>query len=108
MNATVIDGKRIAEQTREHVGQAAREFREKTGIVAHLAAVLVGNDPASEVYVRNKEKACEKAACEIEEQSDGIWHLSWHHDGLFCGVESISRPLSFQPRNPPSMEITLV
>jgi methylenetetrahydrofolate dehydrogenase (NADP+)/methenyltetrahydrofolate cyclohydrolase len=61
MNATVIDGKRIAEQTREHVGQAAREFREKTGIVAHLAAVLVGNDPASEVYVRNKEKACEKA-----------------------------------------------
>ena len=61
MNANVIDGKRIAEQTREHVGQAAREFREKTGIVAHLAAVLVGNDPASEVYVRNKEKACEKA-----------------------------------------------
>ena len=61
MNAKVIDGKRIAEQTREHVGQAAREFREKTGIVAHLAAVLVGNDPASEVYVRNKEKACEKA-----------------------------------------------
>jgi methylenetetrahydrofolate dehydrogenase (NADP+)/methenyltetrahydrofolate cyclohydrolase len=32
-----------------------------TGIVPHLAAVLVGNDPASEVYVRNKERACQKA-----------------------------------------------
>lgn len=61
MNAKVIDGKRIAEQTREQVALAAREFRAQTGIVPHLAAVLVGNDPASEVYVRNKEKACEKA-----------------------------------------------
>jgi methylenetetrahydrofolate dehydrogenase (NADP+)/methenyltetrahydrofolate cyclohydrolase len=61
MNASVIDGKKIAEQTREQVAQAARDFRAQTGIVPHLAAVLVGNDPASEVYVRNKEKACEKA-----------------------------------------------
>lgn len=61
MNAMVIDGKRIAEQTRNSLTQSAAAFREQTGIVPHLAAVLVGNDPASEVYVRNKERACAKA-----------------------------------------------
>ena len=61
MNAMVIDGKRIAEQTRNSLAQSAAAFREQTEIVPHLAAVLVGNDPASEVYVRNKERACAKA-----------------------------------------------
>jgi methylenetetrahydrofolate dehydrogenase (NADP+) / methenyltetrahydrofolate cyclohydrolase len=61
MNAKVIDGKLIAEQTRNSVAEAVLVFRESTGIVPQLAAVLVGDDPASQVYVRNKEKACEKA-----------------------------------------------
>ncbi len=61
MNAKVIDGKLIAEQTRHSVAESVQTFREQTGIVPHLAAVLVGDDPASQVYVRNKEKACEKA-----------------------------------------------
>jgi len=61
MNAKVIDGKLIAERTRHSVAESVQTFREQTGIVPHLAAVLVGDDPASQVYVRNKEKACEKA-----------------------------------------------
>jgi methylenetetrahydrofolate dehydrogenase (NADP+) / methenyltetrahydrofolate cyclohydrolase len=61
MNATVIDGKRIAEHTRLNVAEAASLLAEQTGVVPHLAAVLVGNDPASQVYVRNKEKACRAA-----------------------------------------------
>ena len=61
MNARVIDGKLLAEQTRDDVTRETILFRERTGVIPHLAAVLIGNDPASEVYVRNKEKACQKS-----------------------------------------------
>jgi methylenetetrahydrofolate dehydrogenase (NADP+)/methenyltetrahydrofolate cyclohydrolase len=61
MTASVIDGKRIAEQTRAEHSEAARRLTARTGVVPHLAAVLVGDDPASAVYVRNKQIACQKA-----------------------------------------------
>jgi methylenetetrahydrofolate dehydrogenase (NADP+) / methenyltetrahydrofolate cyclohydrolase len=61
MTARVIDGKRIAEQTRAEAAAGAMELRARTGVIPHLAAVLVGEDPASAVYVRNKQIACEKA-----------------------------------------------
>lgn len=61
MSAQIIDGKAIAESTRNQVAVETQQLISDTGIVPHLAAVLVGNDPASEVYVRNKERACEKA-----------------------------------------------
>lgn len=57
----IIDGKRIAEQTRLSIAAQAARFAEVHGVIPHLAAVLVGDDPASQVYVRNKERACEKA-----------------------------------------------
>lgn len=61
MPATRIDGKKIAESTRAEVAEQAAAFQSRTGVVPHLTAVLVGDDPASQVYVRNKEKAAEKA-----------------------------------------------
>lgn len=61
MSATVIDGKRIAEQTLIAITAAASKFSAETGVQPHLAAVLVGDDPASHVYVRNKERSCLKA-----------------------------------------------
>ena len=61
MTAKVIDGKQIAEQTRAEAAAGALELKTRTGVVPHLAAVLVGDDPASAVYVRNKQIACEKA-----------------------------------------------
>ena len=61
MTAQVIDGKLIAEQTRAEAAAGALELKTRTGVVPHLAAVLVGDDPASAVYVRNKHIACEKA-----------------------------------------------
>jgi methylenetetrahydrofolate dehydrogenase (NADP+)/methenyltetrahydrofolate cyclohydrolase len=61
MTATVIDGKKIAEQTRAEAAEGAKQLLQETGVVPHLAAVLVGDDPASAVYVRNKQIACEKA-----------------------------------------------
>ena len=61
MTAQVIDGKQIAEQTRAEAAEGARQLKAENGVVPHLAAVLVGDDPASAVYVRNKHIACEKA-----------------------------------------------
>ena len=60
MTARVIDGKRIAQGVREELAERVRALVAEEGIVPHLAAVLVGDDPASAVYVRNKQLACEQ------------------------------------------------
>lgn len=60
MTAQLIDGKALAAQTREQVKQRAKALKAK-GITPGLAVVLVGENPASEVYVRNKVKACQDA-----------------------------------------------
>ncbi|USA63002.1 bifunctional methylenetetrahydrofolate dehydrogenase/methenyltetrahydrofolate cyclohydrolase FolD (plasmid) [Qipengyuania citrea] len=57
MTAEVIDGKAFAAQLREHVGVQAAKFEQQAGRKAGLAVVLVGEDPASQVYVRSKHKA---------------------------------------------------
>ncbi len=57
MTATRIDGKAFAAKLRERVGEAALGFAEKVGRKPGLAVVLVGEDPASQVYVRSKGKA---------------------------------------------------
>ena len=59
--ATIIDGKAIAAGLRQRVAEAAAALREQYGVTAGLAAVLVGDDPASAVYVRNKARACSEA-----------------------------------------------
>src|SRR5260370_19639632 len=56
--ASIIDGKSIAYGLRERVAAAATTLREEHGITAGLAAVLVGDDPASQIYVRSKARAC--------------------------------------------------
>lgn len=61
MSAQLIDGKAIAASIRAEIKERAAEFIARTGIRACLAAVLVGEDPASSVYVRNKGKACIEA-----------------------------------------------
>lgn len=58
MPATLLDGKAIAQQIRAEVAQQAADFAARFGRIPCLAAVLVGDDPASQVYVRNKQKAC--------------------------------------------------
>ena len=57
MAAKVIDGKAFAARLREKVGALAAEFERKAGRKAGLAVVLLGEDPASQVYVRSKGKA---------------------------------------------------
>lgn len=61
MSATIIDGKAIAAELREQLSTEVAAFTESSRVTPHLAAVLVGDDPASAVYVRNKQRACDKA-----------------------------------------------
>lgn len=56
--ANIIDGKAVSAQVKENIKAEAAELKAK-GIEIGLAVVIVGDDPASQVYVRNKEKACE-------------------------------------------------
>ncbi len=60
MSAKIIDGKQLAETIRAEIKKHIDELRASTGIIPGLAVILVGENPASEVYVRNKQKACEK------------------------------------------------
>ena len=64
MSAALIDGKAFAASLRERVGAVAAEFAAKAGRKAGLAVVLVGEDPASNVYVRSKGKATVEANME--------------------------------------------
>jgi methylenetetrahydrofolate dehydrogenase (NADP+)/methenyltetrahydrofolate cyclohydrolase len=61
LTAQIIDGAAIARQVRADAAQAAARMLADTGTRPGLAVILVGDDPASAVYVRNKVKACEEA-----------------------------------------------
>jgi len=57
MPAQILDGKAIAAKVRAEVATGVAQFRESSGRVPGLHVILVGDDPASQIYVRNKEKA---------------------------------------------------
>lgn len=61
MTAQILDGKRVAGAIRGEVAEQVRQFVDSGGPVPTLTAVLVGEDPASQVYVRNKQRACQQA-----------------------------------------------
>ena len=58
MAARILDGKALAKTVREEVAARVADYRAETGRVPGLTAVLVGDNPASQVYLRNKESAC--------------------------------------------------
>ena len=62
----IIDGKKIAKAIREDLKIKCNELKEN-GIKPKLAVVMVGNDKASQVYVRNKSKVCDEIGIEFEE-----------------------------------------
>ena len=82
----IIDGKALATAVRNEVAFAVREIRAQGGVI-RFAAILVGNDPASQIYVRNKQRACEQAGivfelhtlstdCRYEQLTDLVQRLS--------------------------------
>jgi methylenetetrahydrofolate dehydrogenase (NADP+)/methenyltetrahydrofolate cyclohydrolase len=60
MQATILDGKATAAVIRERIGQDVARWVQSGGAVPCLTAILVGDDPASQVYVRNKHRACQQ------------------------------------------------
>jgi methylenetetrahydrofolate dehydrogenase (NADP+)/methenyltetrahydrofolate cyclohydrolase len=67
MAARVLDGKSVAQTIRGEVRREVEEEQRRTGLAPKLVAVLVGDDPASTVYVRNKIQACGEAGLRSEE-----------------------------------------
>ena len=67
MPAQIIDGKALALSIREQIGKDVADLLNTTGVKPGLAAILVGDDPASAVYVRNKKTACDKAGLYVDE-----------------------------------------
>jgi methylenetetrahydrofolate dehydrogenase (NADP+)/methenyltetrahydrofolate cyclohydrolase len=65
--ARLIDGKALAQQVRDRLAVASAELLAKTGVKPGLATILVGEDPASQIYVRNKQKACELAGIHVDD-----------------------------------------
>ena len=59
MPAQIIDGKVLSQAVRDQIAKDAAALLAQSGIKPGLAAILVGDDPASHLYVKNKEKACE-------------------------------------------------
>jgi len=72
--ANIIDGKAISAQIRSEIKEKTEEFAQRTGKRPGLAVIIVGSDPASQVYVRNKRRACDEVgfyseAYELPEQT---------------------------------------
>ena len=60
MTAKILDGKALAQEIQREVATGVAEMQQNHGVTPGLAAVLVGDDPASAIYVRNKRRACDE------------------------------------------------
>jgi len=60
----IIDGKELSTKIKEEIAEEVKLIRDNGGKIPHLAAVLVGNNPASESYVRNKVRSCDQVGFE--------------------------------------------
>src|SRR5262245_64198584 len=58
--AEIIDGKAVAKEVQEQIKEKVEGLERRWGMSPGLAVVLVGDDPASHIYIRNKEKACKE------------------------------------------------
>ena len=67
MAARLIDGKALAQQVRDRLAKESAELLAQKGIKPGLATILVGDDPGSQIYVRNKQKACEMAGIYVDD-----------------------------------------
>lgn len=69
--AQIIDGKAVSAQVKADIAKEAAQLKEQYGITIGLAVVIVGDDPASRIYVNNKKKACEAVGFESYEYALG-------------------------------------
>ena len=90
MPAAILDGRALARRLRESLAAQVADFRTATGVVPGLAVVLVGDDPASQVYIRAKMRECERAGIRAE-----LHHLP--ADARQDAVEAKLRELNGDP-----------
>ena len=86
MSANIIDGAKIAADVRAEVAEDVSAFSQQHGFVPHLAVVLVGEDPASRVYVRNKHRAAAEAGMTT---SDVTMSASTSQEDLIAEVRKL-------------------
>ncbi|NLA07345.1 MAG: bifunctional 5,10-methylene-tetrahydrofolate dehydrogenase/5,10-methylene-tetrahydrofolate cyclohydrolase, partial [Firmicutes bacterium] len=67
MAASIIDGRAVAKEVRTEVAGEVEDFKKAYGYPPGLAVIIVGDDPASRVYVANKKKMCENLGIRSEE-----------------------------------------
>ncbi len=109
MTAKIINGKEIAAQMRQEISEQIKEIKSKFHVTPSLAVILVGNDPASEVYVGNKEKAAHavgmnsiqfKLASDISESELILKIKELNEDKKIHGIlVQLPLPKHINPRN---------
>ena len=88
MPAHIIDGKALAQVVRDQIAKDAAALLARTGIKPGLAAILVGDDPASHLYVKNKQKACEAVGIHV---ADHKLPASTSQDELLALIDKVNR-----------------
>jgi methylenetetrahydrofolate dehydrogenase (NADP+) / methenyltetrahydrofolate cyclohydrolase len=109
MTTKIINGKEIAAQMRQEISEQIKEIKSKFHVTPSLAVILVGNDPASEVYVGNKEKAAHavgmnsiqfKLASDISESELILKIKELNEDKKIHGIlVQLPLPKHINPRN---------
>lgn len=105
----ILDGKKVAAEIRREVAEEVASLRQY-GIVPKLAVISVGDDPASAVYVRNKEKACKEVgiSCEVmrlpsdvsgREFFETIRRVNWS-DSIHAALVQLPLPSQFRSIHP--------
>lgn len=90
MGATRIDGRALARDIEDGLSERISSLAER-GIIPHLAVIIVGNDPASQIYVRNKQRACQRIgmiSTRIDMESDTS------QNDLISTIEKMNRDAS--------------
>ncbi len=104
--ALVLDGRAVARRVRDEVRAEAEAWSRQSGVVPCLAAILVGDDPASVVYVRNKERECARAGLRsrvLRLPADTDWPtLAAHLDAL--GRDPAVHGILVQQPLPPQLD----
>lgn len=87
MTARLLEGKVFAAKLKEEAGKKAQELKAKYGITPGLAVIIVGENPASQVYVRNKHKAC----TELGFYSEGVeLPATTTREGLLAEIQRLN------------------
>ena len=90
-SSRIIDGKFLAQQIEEEVRSGVKELKNSRGVIPALATILVGEDPASKMYVHLKHKACERVGINAE---DYLLPAEASQDELFSLIGTLNRDIN--------------